>query len=74
MKQIHEVINDFTDDQNYTHIDVYESPDQNAEGKTVAIVCRDTKKVYFIDNMYRNSPEVKESIAEITLFLKLGGK
>ena len=63
--QIHEVINDYTDDDNYTHIDLYESPDENIGGQTVAIVCRDTSKVYFIDNRYRNNEIVVESIKEI---------
>jgi hypothetical protein len=60
---ITEVKNDYTDDQNYTHIDVWE--DDNEEGKTIAIICRDTNKVFFIDNMLRNNPDVKEAINEV---------
>lgn len=65
MKPIHEVITDYTDDDNYTHIDVYHSSDPNSSGKSVAIVCRDTKKVYYIDNMYRRTPQVDEAIANV---------
>jgi len=59
-----EVRNDYTDDQNYTHIDLWESDDDDAEGKTVAIVCRDTKKVFFIHNDYRTCNIVIELINE----------
>lgn len=62
---INEVGNQYTDDSNYTHIDVYESEDENVPGKTVAIVCRDTKKVFYIDNLYRNSVYVSNSINEV---------
>jgi leucyl aminopeptidase (aminopeptidase T) len=60
-----EVRNDYTDDNNYTHIDMWESDDDNDEGRTVAIVCRDTKKVFFIDNTLRNNSSVKEAIDEV---------
>lgn len=69
MKAIHEVHNDFTDD-GYTYIDVYHSSDENASGKTVAIVCNETSKVFFIDNMYRNEQVVKEAIDEVLNKLK----
>lgn len=62
---IHEVITDYTDDQRLTHIDVYESPDSDASGKTVAVVDRDTRKVIFFDNSYRLNDKVKEAIAEV---------
>ena len=60
---ITEVRNDYTDDQNYTHIDVWENDEE--EGKTVAIICRDTNKVFFIDNSFRNNSSVNEAISEI---------
>lgn len=65
MKKIHEVRNGFTDDDNYTHIDVYHSSDESVPGTTVAIVCNDTKKVFFIDNMYRSQQAVKEAIDDV---------
>lgn len=65
MENIHEVITDYTDDQNYTHIDVYNSEDQNESGQTVAIVCNDTYKVFYIDNMYRNMPIVTDAIDSV---------
>lgn len=60
-----EVRNNYTDDNNYTHIDMWESDEDNEEGRTVAIVCRDTKKVYFIDNGLRNNPSIKEAIDDV---------
>lgn len=59
-----EVRNDFIDDQNYLHIDMWETEDENEEGKTVAIICLDTMKVYYIDNTLRLNDLVKESINE----------
>jgi hypothetical protein len=67
MNPIEEVRNDFTDGDNYTHIDVYHL--NKEEGKTVAIVCNDTSKVFYIDNLYRNVPEVHEAINEILCYL-----
>lgn len=60
-----EIRNDYTDDQNYTHIDYWETEDDNEEGRTIAIVCRDTKKVYFIDNRLRGNHLVKIAISEV---------
>lgn len=60
-----EVRNDYTDDQNFTHIDVWFTDNDNEEGMTTAIVCRDTKKVYFVDNMLRNDVKVLEAISEV---------
>lgn len=65
MQNIVEVIADYTDEDNYTHIDAYFDTDPDSEGRTVAIVCNDTKKVYFIDNGVRNDPKVKEAINEL---------
>lgn len=65
LPKICEVKNDYTDDDNYTTIDVWDSEDENAEGKVVAIVCMDTGKVYFIDNLYRGLPEINEAITEV---------
>ena len=59
-----EIRNDYTDDDNYTHIDMWLS-DDDEQGKTIAIVCRDTKKVFFIDNGFRLNEEVKIAIQEV---------
>jgi hypothetical protein len=58
-----EIRNDYTDDQNYTHIDFW--PDEGDEGRTIAVVCRDTKKAFFLDNTMRNDSEVKKAIQEV---------
>lgn len=60
-----EVRNDYTDDQNYTYIDYWKTNSDKEEGKTIAIVCRDTKKVFFIDNRYRIDFLVTEAINEV---------
>jgi hypothetical protein len=60
-----EVRNDYTDDQNYIHIDVWYTEDDSEEGHTAAIVCGDTKKVYFIDNSLRHNPMVAEAITKV---------
>lgn len=60
-----EVRNDYTDDDNYTHIDYYKTDDDNEQGKTVAIVCRDTSKVYYIDNAFRNDEACTIAIKEV---------
>ena len=65
MENITEVRNGFTNDQNFTHIDVWESEDEDAEGRTGAIICQDTKKVYYIDNTLRLNAQVTASIKEI---------
>mgnify|MGYP006441036297 CR=1 FL=1 len=57
--------NDYTDEQNYTHIDRWETDDENEEGRTVAIVCRDTKKVFYIDNAYILDSLCNEYINEV---------
>lgn len=62
-KSVEEVRSDYTDDQNYIHIDV--SFTDEDEGKTVAIICADTKKVFFIDNTFRNNSLVLEEISEV---------
>lgn len=58
-----EIRNDYTDDQNYAHIDFW--PDEGDEGRTIVVVCRDTKKVFFLDNTMRNDSEVKKAIQEV---------
>ena len=65
MKQISEIITDHIDDENLQHIDAYFDEDADSEGKTIAVVDRDTKKVIFFDNMYRGDKQVKEAIKEI---------
>lgn len=57
-----EIRSDYTDEQNYTHIDAWFSSDDNEQGRTIAIVCLDTKKVYYIDNTMRNVDIVIEEI------------
>ena len=63
--EIREVRSNYTDDQNYIHIDVWLSDDDNEEGTTAAIVCGDTKKVFFIDNRLRSNSLILEEISEI---------
>lgn len=63
--EITEVLNHYTDDDNYIHIDAYFSEDDEVPGQTVAIVCKDTRKVYFINNQFRNHPLVTEAIDEV---------
>lgn len=61
-----EIRNDYTDDTGYTYIDVYLDEDDNGEeGKTVAIVCQDTGKVFFIDRDWFSHPSVMEAIEEV---------
>ena len=70
VKKPHTMIvkNDYTDEQNFTHIDAW--VDDSEEGMTIAIVCRDTKKVYFAENMYRDEPMVLTAISEVLESLK----
>ncbi len=65
MKTIREIRTDYIDDENVQHVDIWFSDDDNAEGKTVAVVCLDTLKVFFYDNDYRINTRVKEAIKEI---------
>lgn len=60
-----EVRNDFTDDDGFTHIDVYLDEELDAEAETVAIVCQDTGKVYFINRDFWREPAVLEAIEEV---------
>jgi hypothetical protein len=69
-KSVTEVRSDYTDDQNYIHIDVWFT-DEDDEGKTVAIICADTKKVFFIDNTFRNNSAILEEISEVLKSLEL---
>ena len=65
MKQISEVKNDYTDDENLTHIDGFFDNDDDSEGKTIAVVCQDTGKVIFFDNRYRGDKAILEAIKEV---------
>jgi hypothetical protein len=65
-----EIRADYTDEQNYLHIDVWQTEDDDEEGKTIAIVCCDTHKVYFIDNRMRNDYWVQETIRDVLLALQ----
>lgn len=65
MKEPVEIISDYTDDDNYTHIDAYYDTDPNSEGKTVAIVCLDTSKVFFLDNGLIYNKKVLSAIEDV---------
>lgn len=65
MKNIAEIRTDYIDDQNLQYIDCWFTDDDNEEGKTVAVVDLDTKKIIFFDNGYRLNEKVKEAINEI---------
>ncbi len=65
MKAVEEVLTDYICDQNLTHIDAYFSHDDEDAGKTVAFVCRDTKKVIYKDNDYRGDKMVSEAIKNV---------
>lgn len=65
---ITEVDNSYTDEQGYIHIDAFGTGEY--EGKTVAIVCEDTLKVYYIDNTVRDISIVKEAIEDAVLTAK----
>jgi len=65
MKKIQEIITDHIDDDNLQHVDCYFTEDRNEQGKTVAVVDLDTKKVIFFDNGFRINKKVKEAISEI---------
>ena len=65
MKEIREIRTDHIDDENVQHVDIWFSDDDNAEGKTVAVVCLDTLKTFYYDNDYRLNPRVREAIQEI---------
>lgn len=64
MKNPTDVRNDYIDDQNFCHIDCYFTDDDNEQGVTVAIVDMDSKKVYFIDNMFRSDKMVMDAIED----------
>jgi hypothetical protein len=65
-----EIRADYIDEQNYMHIDAWESDDDNEEGKTIAIICCDTHKVFFIDNTMRDDYWVQETIRAVLLGLE----
>lgn len=60
-----EVRNDFTDDDGFTHIDVYLDEELDEEAKTVAIVCQDTGKVFFINRDFYYDRAVLQAIEEV---------
>ena len=65
MKHIAEIITDHIDEDNFQYVDAYFDDDADSEGKTIAMVCLDTKKVVFIHNEYRLVSKVKNAIKEI---------
>lgn len=62
IKNIADIRTDYVDDQNLQHIDCWFTEDDNEQGKTVAVVDLDTKKIIFFDNGYRLNEKVKEAI------------
>ena len=62
LKVVKEVRSNHTDDQNYRHIDVWFSEN---EGQTIAIVCEDTKKVFFIDSTFLQDSIILNEISEV---------
>lgn len=56
-----DVKNDYIDDDNYTHIDLYEGE----EGRTIALVCNDTNKFIFIDNGLQGNLLILEAIEKV---------
>jgi len=62
---VYEARHDYTDEQNFTHIDVWMTEDDNEQGVTAAIVCRDTQKVYFCDNRLGNDPKILDAISQV---------
>ena len=62
MKTIKEIRSDYVDDNNYRHVDVWFSNDENAEGKTVALFCEDTGKHFYMDNVYSLNDGVKTTL------------
>lgn len=67
-----EVRNDYTDELNYVHIDYWSTESDDEEGRTIAIVCKDTKKVFFIDNRFRKDPLVIKIIEETLKNMQYG--
>lgn len=62
---ISEVRTGYVDDDNYRYIDVWFDDNPDSEGKTVALVCRDTLKVVYVDNAYRLNDKVRNAIASV---------
>lgn len=62
IQNILDIRTDYVDDQNLQHIDCWFTEDDNEQGKTVAVVDLDTKKIIFFDNGYRLNEKVKEAI------------
>lgn len=65
MRKIKEVSFSYVCNQNLQHIDAYFSDDQDDEGKTIAVVCRDTKKVISKDSNYFFEEEIQKAIMEV---------
>ena len=68
--KIAEIRTDYIDEQNLQYIDVWETDNDNEEGKTVAVVDLDTSKVIFFDNGYRLNKRIKEAINNILSDIK----
>ena len=65
--KIKEIKTHHVDDNNIVHIDAYFDSDPNSSGKTIAIVCLDTLKVFWVDSVYSSNNDVLEKIRNIQL-------
>ena len=65
MNKISEIKTDHIDDQNLQHIDCWFSESNDEEGRTIAVVDLDTKKVIFFDNSFRMNEMVKTAIDKV---------
>jgi len=61
-KKIENVNFDYINEENFIHIDVYYEGIE--EGETAAIVCKDTNKVFFINNQLRRQPLIFQAIRQ----------
>ena len=71
IKPIMTVSTHYICEQNLQHIDIYLSDDEDEEGKTVAVVDRDTKKVIFKENNYINDKLVLNAISDVQESIKI---
>lgn len=60
-----EIRNDFTDDDNITHIDAFLTDDDNEEGKVIATVNLNTGEVQYKDERAKTDTYAQEMINEL---------
>ena len=66
MKKIAEIKIDHIDEvENTQSVDIFFTEDDMEEGTTACVVCLDTGKAFYSDNIYRAYSEVTEAIEEI---------